>query len=74
MKNRHNYALPHADTVDLYNRLPNMLSLQTDVISLEIKLIEIIWLLHNHDVSQHGGSRFNLTEDHKLVTRQSNCD
>ena len=42
MKNRHNYALPHADTVDLYNRLPNMLSLQTDVISLEIKLIEII--------------------------------
>lgn len=37
-----NCALPLAATGHLYNRLPSMLSLQTSVISLKIKSIEII--------------------------------
>lgn len=28
-------------------------------------------LLHDHLVSHYGGSHFNLTEEHKLVTKQS---
>lgn len=41
-KLKHNCVFPLAVIGDLYNRLPSMLGLQTGVISLEIKSIEII--------------------------------